>query len=48
MRIYYISYIINLIIQAFLFISVIKLDEPKAYDKQEQSKQLSNNKARRH
>ena len=48
MRIRCIGYIINLIVQAFLFIGVIELDKLEAYNKQEQSRQLSNNKARRH
>jgi hypothetical protein len=47
MCICYISYIINLIIQAFLFTSVIKINELKSYDKQEKNKQLLFNKAKK-
>ena len=37
MRIRYIGHIINLIVQAFLFIGVVKIDELKSYDKQEKN-----------
>jgi hypothetical protein len=35
MRIRYISYIINLVVQAFLFLGIIKIKEFESYDEQE-------------
>jgi large-conductance mechanosensitive channel len=47
MRICYISHIINFIVQAFLFISVVKINELKLYDKQEKNGQLLFDKAKK-
>jgi hypothetical protein len=47
MRIRCISYIINLIVQAFLFTSVVKIDKLESYNKQEKNGQLSFNKAKK-
>jgi len=47
MRICYISHIINLIIQAFLFIGVVKINKLKLYDEQEKNGQLSFDKAKK-
>jgi hypothetical protein len=47
MRICCIGYIINLIVQAFLFAGVITAQELKSYNKQEQTGQLLNNKAKK-
>jgi hypothetical protein len=42
-----ISYIINLIVQAFLFTGVVKINELKSYNKQEKNRQLLFNKAKK-
>jgi len=47
MRIRCIGHIINLIVQAFLFTSVITAQELESYDEQEQTGQLSNDKVKR-
>jgi hypothetical protein len=47
MRIRYIGHIINLIVQAFLFIGVIKIDELESYNEQEENGQLSFDKAKK-
>jgi hypothetical protein len=47
MQIRYISHIINLVVQAFLFSSVVKIEELKSYDKQEQIEGPIDNEARR-
>jgi hypothetical protein len=47
MQIRCIGHIINLIVQAFLFTGVITAQELKSYNEQEQTRQLSNDKARR-
>ena len=47
MRIYYISYIINLIIQAFLFAKVIDIKELKSYDLEDKNRELTNKEARK-
>jgi hypothetical protein len=39
MRICCISYIINLVVQAFLFSSVVKIEELKLYKEEQQSKE---------
>jgi hypothetical protein len=47
MRIRYIGHIINLVVQAFLFLSVVKMEELELYDKQEQIKGPIDDEARR-
>jgi hypothetical protein len=47
MRICCISHIINLIVQAFLFTGVVKIDKLKSYDEQEKNGQLSFDKAKK-
>jgi hypothetical protein len=47
MRIYYIGHIINLIIQAFLFSGVVKMEELESYNEQEQIEGPMDNEARR-
>jgi hypothetical protein len=47
MRIRYISHIINLIVQAFLFTGVVKIDELESYDEQEKNGQLSFDEAKK-
>jgi large-conductance mechanosensitive channel len=47
MRICCISYIINFIVQAFLFISVVKINKLKLYDKQKKNEQLLFDKAKK-
>jgi hypothetical protein len=47
MRICCINYIINLIVQAFLFTNVVKINKLKSYDKQKKNRQLLFNKAKK-
>ena len=47
MRIHYIGYIINLVVQAFLFSGVIEIEELELYNKQEQSEEPIDEEARR-
>ena len=47
MRIRCIGHIINLIIQAFLFTGVVKIDELESYDEQEKNGQLSFDEAKK-
>jgi hypothetical protein len=46
-RIHCIGHIINLVVQAFLFASVIKMEELEAYDEQDQSGELTDEEAKR-
>lgn len=47
MRIRCIGHIINLIIQAFLFTGVVKIDELESYDEEEKNGQLSFDEAKK-
>jgi hypothetical protein len=47
MQIRCISYIINLVVQAFLFSDVIKIEELELYDEQEQSRDPIDKEAKR-
>ena len=47
MRIRCIGHIINLVVQAFLFTGIIKVDELESYDEQEQSGEPINEEIRR-
>ena len=47
MRIRCISHIINLVVQAFLFSGVIEIEELESYDEQEQSREPTNEEARK-
>jgi hypothetical protein len=46
-RIRYINYIINLVVQAFLFVNIIDLDELESYDLENKNGELTNKKIKR-
>ena len=46
-RIRYIGYIINLVVQAFLFTEVMDMEELKSYDLENENRELTDKKVRR-
>ena len=46
-RIWYIGHIINLVVQAFLFVEVMDMEELKSYDLEDEDGELIDEKARR-